>query len=92
MSERVYRLRTARVDWRLVEGEVIALDLEQSRYLSINATGAAVWPLLVEGATTSALEARLRERFGNVDSIGADVHAFLSELERQQLLDVSEPR
>jgi hypothetical protein len=35
------------------------------------------------------LEVRLRERFGNVESIGDDVQAFLSELDGQQLLDVS---
>jgi Coenzyme PQQ synthesis protein D (PqqD) len=91
VTERVFRLRAERVDWRLVEGEVIALDLESSRYLSINATGAAIWPLLVDGATKDALEVRLRERFGNVESIGDDVQAFLSDLDGQQLLDISDP-
>lgn len=34
----VLRLRTDELDWKLVEGEVVILDLRRSVYLSLNDT------------------------------------------------------
>jgi hypothetical protein len=83
-----YKLRSGRLDWRLVDGEVIALDLERAEYLAINPSGAELWPLLVEGATRDQLVRRLQDTFA-IDEAQArgDVDAFVAGLESQQLLD-----
>jgi hypothetical protein len=80
-------LRDADVDWREVEGELVVLDLRESRYLAINPTGRVLWATLAEGATQNELIDRLIEEFG-VDRAraAADVDAFTAELKARDLL------
>ena len=87
MPETRLTLRDADVDWREVEGELVVLDLRDSRYLAINATGRVLWAALAEGATHNQLVERLIEAF-DVDQAraGADVDAFIGELESRDLL------
>jgi len=75
------------LEWREVEGEVIALSLPSSSYLSINQTGAVLWKLLADETTEDDLVAALVSAF-DVDDASArrDVMAFLQELESQGLL------
>jgi hypothetical protein len=77
----LYRLRRDGLEWRDVEGEVVAADLRSSLYLSVNRTGAVLWPALAEGATEEALIGRLVEAYG-IDRTDAarDVSAFLQAL------------
>jgi Coenzyme PQQ synthesis protein D (PqqD) len=87
VSESRLTLRDADLDWREVEGELIVLDLRESRYLAINRTGHALWGALVEGATRAELIDRLVDAF-EVDRPRAatDVDAFTAELESRGLL------
>ena len=79
------RLRGEGLHWRRVDDEIVVLD--GSRYLSINASGVALWPLLAEGADREALVRRLVDEFG-IDSAraGVDVDAFLEDLGAKGLL------
>jgi len=86
MTEQL-RIRPDAVEWREVEGEIVALDLRRSLYLAINPSGAVLWPSLVEGASREELVDRLCTRWGiGPDAAGRDVDAFLSELGDQDLL------
>ncbi len=82
------RVRADAVEWRQVEGEIVALDLRRSLYLAINPSGAALWPALVEGASREELVDRLCAEWG-IDRAAAepDVDGFLSELAEHDLLD-----
>ncbi len=82
------RLRSDAVDWREVEGEVVALDRNSSTYLAINTTGAALWPALIKGSNTDELVALLRSEF-DVDEGRArdDVEAFVATLGQRDLLE-----
>ena len=81
------RLRQGDLDWREVEGELVALDLRDSRYLAVNRTGQVLWTALAEGATRDQLVERLIEAFGIDDArAAADVDAFTAELESRDLL------
>ena len=82
------RVRADAVEWRQVEGEIVALDLRRSLYLAINPSGAALWPALVEGASREELVDRLCSECG-IDRAAAepDVDSFLAELARHDLLD-----
>jgi hypothetical protein len=91
MPEIRRRLRDADLDWREVEGELVALDLRESRYLAINRSGQVLWAALAEGATRDELVERLVEAFDiEVGHAAADVDAFTAELESRGLL-VREP-
>lgn len=86
MSE-ILRLRGEGLEWRLLEGEVVALDSSTDKYLSLNRTGAVLWAALAEGATRENLLARLKEEF-DVDEEPAarDLDVFLATLDAQGLL------
>ncbi|MGH2993054.1 MAG: PqqD family protein [Solirubrobacterales bacterium] len=81
------RLRDADLDWREVEGELVALDLRESRYLAVNRSGQVLWAALAEGATRDELVERLVEAFDiEAASAAADVDAFTAELDSRGLL------
>jgi hypothetical protein len=82
-----YRLRREALEWREVEGEVVAADTRSSLYLSVNAAGAVLWPALAEGTTEDALVDRLIEAYGlDRERARHDVARFLEGLRGQGLL------
>jgi hypothetical protein len=82
------KLRPGALEWRELDGEVVALDTRSSTYLAVSRSGAALWPALVDGATRDELVAGLLDRFV-VDeaTAAADVDAFVQALRDQDLLD-----
>jgi hypothetical protein len=81
------RLRADNVQWREVDGEVIALDQQASLYLAGNPTATLLWRALAAGATRGDLISILAETFG-IDTVraGEDVDAFLADLKSRDLL------
>jgi hypothetical protein len=86
MSE-LLRLRQGTLEWRAVEGEVLALDNETSTYLALNRTGSVVWAALAEGATRDELVSAVTAAFDvDAETAAHDVDALLAELRRHNLL------
>jgi coenzyme PQQ synthesis protein D (PqqD) len=86
MSETL-RLRADALEWRDVEGEVVAVDLRTSTYLAVNASGAKLWPALASGATRDQLTDVLVDQFQLPrDQARSDVEAFVRMLEHENLL------
>lgn len=86
MADR-YKLRSEALEWREVEGEVVAADMRASVYLSVNRTGAELWPALAEGTTEEAMITRLMEAYGiDREQARRDVGSFLDALRAQGLL------
>lgn len=82
------RLRDGGVDWKVIEGETVVLDLAGSRYFSINATGTLLWPLLAEGATRAQLVDAVTARWDVADDAARrDVDAFCADLDAAGLLE-----
>ncbi len=82
------RLRADAVDWKRVDGEIVALDLVQSRYLAVNATGTALWGSLAEGATREELAGLLVAAHGIAPSRAReDADAFVAWLQTEGLLE-----
>jgi hypothetical protein len=87
MSERV-AARKADVEWRSVDDEIIVLDLRSQRYLSLNKSGAVLWPMLVDGAGTDRLADELTRRYGVDPTVAArDVEELLTQLRAADLLE-----
>ena len=81
------RLDESDVDWREVEGEVIALRRSSAAYLGLNHSGTALWRELQAGADEARLAELLVERYGiSGDAARADVSAFLEQLRSQGLI------
>lgn len=86
------RLREEAITWRQVDDEVVVLDLDNSVYLSINASGRLLWERLVQGAGRGELVDLLAEEYSlDRSSATADVDEFLAELRRNRLLAGSVP-
>ena len=84
----VVRLKPGAVEWREVDGELIALDTQSSTYFAVNRTGASIWPALVEGAARADLIGALTERFGiDHDTAARDLDAFLGQVAERGLLE-----
>lgn len=82
------RLRSGALDWREIEDEIVAVDLEQANYLATNRSAALLWPALVEGTTMDALVACLVESYEiPVSTARKDVDAFVRALAEQHLLE-----
>jgi coenzyme PQQ synthesis protein D (PqqD) len=83
----VFRLRPDALSWRVLEGEVIALDLDSSSYLTANESGALLWQALAEGATHARLADILVETYGLPrERAAADVDVFLADAAARGLL------
>ena len=87
MTERRFQLRDGELEWREVEGEIVALDLRASTYLSVNKAGTALWPHLTAGASRDELVTALTSRFDvDAEAAGRDVDSFIGVLEVKGLL------
>jgi hypothetical protein len=82
------RVRPDALEWRELDGEIVALDLRSSLYLAINPSGAVLWPALVQGASRDELVDRLCTEW-RIDRGAAesDVDGFLAELAEHELLE-----
>jgi hypothetical protein len=76
------------IEWQRVDDEIVVLDLTTSSYLSVNDTGAVLWPLVVDGATEAELARALASRFPIApDQARTDVRAFVERLRSLSLVD-----
>lgn len=82
------KLRSDRLQWIELEGEVVALDEAELTYLAGNGSAALLWPELAAGTTRERLAAILADQF-DVDAteVQADVDRFLEDLQSRGLLE-----
>jgi hypothetical protein len=84
------KLRNNAIEWREAEGQIVVLAVDAAEYFAINRTGAAIWPLLAEGATREELAERLVAAYGIEQSAAAsDVEEFVAGLAKHGLLEES---
>jgi hypothetical protein len=69
-----------------VDGEVIAIDLDNGSYYSLAGSGPLIWALLADGASEVELRDTLEARFGGVETIARDVAALLGQLRESGLI------
>lgn len=87
MDNKELKIRQDDLSWRQVGDEVIVLDLRSNAYLSINQSGTALWEMLVDGATSTTMEARLVTDYGvEKDRAQTDVEEFVALLAERGLL------
>jgi Coenzyme PQQ synthesis protein D (PqqD) len=81
------RLDNARVTWRVVEDEAIAIDLESAQYLSINGSGVGLLERLANGTTYQEMSDHLQEKFGlDPETASNDTRAFVASLKELGLI------
>lgn len=81
------RLRTEDLTWRMIDDEVVAVDVRTSTYLSTNGSGAVLWRALIEGATSEDLVTLLVDTYGiDPEDASADADRFVDEVASRGLL------
>lgn len=81
------RLKREALEWREVEGEVVALDVEAAEYLAANPAGAVLWRELAGGTSRADLVAALLREFRvDEETAGRDVDRFVETLRERKLL------
>ena len=87
-SDTVLRLRAEGLEWRALDADIVALDLQRAEYVHVNRSGAELWRLLAAGTTRAQLVRHLSETYGLSEAqASADVDAFLAGLYAQRLLE-----
>lgn len=82
------KLRGVDVVWQTIDGEIVVLDLRASRYLTVNGSGAFLWPRIVEGVARDQLVSDLSERYSvSSEQAGRDVDSFVNGLADRGLLE-----
>jgi hypothetical protein len=82
------RLREEGLKWREIDGEMVAVDVRTSTYLSANPSGMVLWEPLSAGTSREALVEALVEHFGiDRERAADDVDAFVGELRARDLLE-----
>jgi hypothetical protein len=82
------RLREDGLKWRVIDGEMVAVDIRSSTYISANPSGMALWDALSKGTTRNALVQSLVDAFDiDRERAAADVDAFLDDLRARELLE-----
>ena len=81
------RLRSDGLSARELDGRLIVLDIEESRYLTLSMSGTMLFRLMENGAGFDALtDALVAEYDIDVEQAAADVRLFLEELREAKLL------
>ena len=82
-----FKLRKNGVSWRELDDQIVVLDLESSKYVTVNGAGAIIWPRLVSGASVDELVSELLSVFDIDETTArADTESFLDDLRRRNLL------
>jgi hypothetical protein len=81
------RLRSDGLSARELDGRLIVLDIEESRYLTLSVSGTMLFRQLENGAEFDSLtDALVAEYDIDVEQAAADVRLFLDELREAKLL------
>ena len=86
-ADEVFKLRESGSYWMDVEGQIIAMHPDMSRYLGTNPAGTLLWKVLSEGATRAELVRALVDEYEiDEERAGSDVDAYLASLSENDLL------
>jgi hypothetical protein len=76
---------------RLPDDESVFLNLETEEYYGLDATGTAMWSVLVDTGRTDLALIRLLEEFDiDEETLGRDLDAFVQQLASRGLLRVGD--
>lgn len=82
-----YRIAGPNIVHQLVDGEVVAINMNSGVYYSLQGSAAVVWSAVERGAGADGIVAELSARYtGPVLEIRSAVEAFLAELAGESLI------
>lgn len=88
-------LRSDSLTWRVVDDEIVILDLRDGVYYSLNSSAALLWQELSDqgGQPTSALITMLADRYGIETGVArSDTLAFIDQMVQAGLVEWEGPQ
>lgn len=82
--------RNPDVVFRSMEGGGVLLNIKTGAYHEVNSTAREIWAALETPTTESQVIEGMREQFGDVGGLDADVGEFIGELAERSLVVVSD--
>jgi hypothetical protein len=82
-----YALNQPPVVGEIIDGEVMVINLDTGVYYSVTGAGAAVWPMLVGGATRLEISDRVARHYdADAASVERDLGTFIALLANEAIL------
>lgn len=82
------RKTKGRFNETMIDGEIVAMNLDNGDFFSLTQTGKEIWELIDQLSDREAIIARLADTYGTARStIEADVDAFLAQLRGAGLIE-----
>ena len=82
-----YALNQPPVVGEVIDGEVMVINLDTGVYYSVTGAGAAVWPMLVGGATRVEISDRVARHYNaSAASVERDLGMFIARLADEAIL------
>lgn len=90
-GDQLVRRSTNLLQTALVDGEIIALDVEAGLFLGFNDTASRVWELIAEPVRVSALVAQLREEYDvDLEQCRTQLEALLAHFSGRGLVSLTD--
>lgn len=89
MTER-YAVNRGNARWRVVDGEVVVINVNNTYYYGLNQTGTFLWSLLSEAdRTLDELVDEVAERYGQPEErVRPDVQSVIEDLLAEELVAI----
>lgn len=86
-SLQTFRINSPTVVFEIFDEEIVIIHLKRGTYYSLDQSGAEIWQLLQQGATSPEIVARMAAAYAlNPKEIEPPVGKFLTELIQEQLI------
>ncbi|MDD5584678.1 MAG: PqqD family protein [Candidatus Omnitrophica bacterium] len=82
-----YTINTEKLSWRVIDDEVVILNLDSGNYYDLNAVGARIWNAITKKKSLGEIIEALKEEY-QVDGkrLENDLKKILLDLEKEQLI------
>ena len=83
----LYRIDMEKTVWRLIDGEIVILNLDSGHHYSLNKAGSLVWQLLNKNRTPPQIIEKMAQAYNISQEVAQeDVMSVLASLKKEGLV------
>lgn len=82
-----YKINKDKIASRIINGEVVLLNLDSGFYYSLNKTGSEIWQYLQEGKSVEEIQALLMKKYESQSGdLRKDILALIGDLLKEKII------
>lgn len=82
-----YTIDTDKVSWRVIDGEVVILNLDNGNYYDLNAVGTQIWNAITQKKSLGQILETLKNEYPAEEKrLENDLKKILLDLEKEKLI------